>query len=338
MTLDFSPLSQTVTKEDIKAYEASVSAETSSRYSKKLFKNMIPVAIIFAAYLLIQAILSGIHFRTYPLAILLLIGSIVIGVLFLFIQARKRDLAQLHKFAVTNKAHLIADQANPNYAGAIFEEGYGRIIKEALVFSDGKEIGNYEYSQGSGRNKQTYRWGYMRIKLVRRLPHMLLDAKANNFFGKAISNLPASFSKNQTIKLEGTFNDYFTLYAPADYGQDAFYVFTPDVMAALIDYGEHYDMEVIDDQLLFYANKPFRLNSEESLRQAFTVLDTISNELIDQTDYYADARTGNRAANIIAEPGRRLKSQRNITIVAVVVIAIIIWQVSGMIRMYLQFN
>src|SRR6218665_2624007 len=82
-------------------------------------------------------------------------------------------------------------------------------------------------------------------------------------------------------------------------------------------------MEVIDDNLIFYTNNHYNLQSDKSLQEAFVVLEKISAELLDQSDYYADANVGNRQANIIAEPGRRLKSRFNIAVVVIVVLIVL---------------
>ena len=147
---------------------------------------------------------------------------------------------------------------------------------------------------------------------------MVLDAKKNNMFGK-ISNLTDTFDRSQTLALEGDFNEYFTLYAPKQYERDALYVFTPDVMAKLIDNGAQFDMEVIDDELYIYKSGRIGLTDEAQLRSILSIFDTIAAELKDQTDYYADERVGDRAQNIVAVPGARLKHGVNWVVVAIVV-------------------
>jgi hypothetical protein len=98
------------------------------------------------------------------------------------------------------------------------------------------------------------------IQLDRALPHMVLDAVQNDrkILGQRVSNLPARFDLAQRLSREGDFDRYFTLYAPADYERDALYVFTPDLMALLIDEagsgeGGSMDVEIIDDRMYVYA-------------------------------------------------------------------------------------
>ncbi|GAA1220365.1 hypothetical protein GCM10009655_19930 [Rhodoglobus aureus] len=62
---------------------------------------------------------------------------------------------------------------------------------------------------------------------------MVLDARANNqLFG--FSNLPKSFARDQVLKLEGDFNEHFTLYSPRHYERDALYVFTQHPMTSTL--------------------------------------------------------------------------------------------------------
>lgn len=299
------------------------------------------VAVLIASFFFLamslRDIASGSGSNSMGFVVMFLFGGLMVAVFIAASRYRKRELARLYRFTQQNNAQLIVNKVNPGYAGCIFEEGDNRVISEAVVFPDGKEIGNYQYTKGSGKNRRTFTWGYMRVKLVRRLPHMLLDAKKNNLFG-TFSNLPSSFSKNQTIKLEGNFNEHFTLYAPVGYEQDAFYVFTPDVMSALIDFGALYDIEVVDDSLIFYSTMPIRFGADQVLQKAHEVLDKISTELIDQGDYYADANVGNRAANIIAEPGRRLKSRFGFVTLFLVIIFILFSQASTIYSIFLTIT
>ena len=62
-------------------------------------------------------------------------------------------------------------------------------------------------------------------------------------------------NRAQRLSLEGDFDDYFTLYCPETYERDALYLFTPDVMARLIDRVRGFDVEIIDDWLFFTSSR-----------------------------------------------------------------------------------
>ena len=83
----------------------------------------------------------------------------------------------------------------------------------------------------------------------------MLDATSNNgLFG---SNLPATFDRDQKLSLEGDFDQYFSLYCPEGYEQDALYLFTPDIMARFIDHAAALDVEIVDDWLFLYGKREF---------------------------------------------------------------------------------
>ncbi len=319
LNLDYSALTQPLTQNDILTYKQ---ARNKPKNNSQYF--FIIVVLVFVLALLSVSFFASLDENETPqfgvFAAVLFVPAFMIGVALIIDRARVKRLARLNKFAAINGLLFTSDKDDPAYSGMIFSEGHTRRISEALTFADGKEIGNYTYVTGGGKNRQTHSWGYMRAKLVRKLPHMVLDSKVNNMFGGRLTNLPATLTGGQTLRLEGDFNDHFTLYAPEMYKPDALYVFTPDVMAALIDFGNAYDIEVIDDYIIFYSSTFIRLDNETAFKDALTILDKISSELIDQADYYADERVGSRALNLVAEPGRRLKRRASTASIIIIVL------------------
>lgn len=253
------------------------------------------------------------------------------GIIFIsFVFANRKKIqrrARVYKFALANNARFILGVDEPGYSGAIFSYGNHRSIVDAVVLSDNTEIGNYMYITGSGKNRSEHHWGYVRVKLVRKLPHMLLDAKSNNILGK-LSNLPESFGR-QTLSLEGDFDKYFTLYVPEGYQRDALYALTPDVMAALVDAGKEFDIEIVDDELFIYG-RAIDLGLQSKIEPLLAVVERVGTELRDQTDRYHDDRTANYAENVVAEPGRRLKKRMSTLqiIVSVAVTAYVIFSIA----------
>jgi hypothetical protein len=322
MTLDYSALNQPITKADIAAFKA-VQIKKSKGATTVVAIVFIVIGLIIFDTIAITTIASSFN---VPLNLAIPLALLFTAVPILLVTTATRNLlkkrAALYKFAAVNKLHFIYDVTDPGYAGMIFDEGHSRSIQEALMFNDGTEIGNYQYAIGSGKSRQDHYWGYVRIKLARHLPNMVLDARKNNLFG-SLSNLPDSFSRKQTLSLEGDFDKYFTLYAPKEYERDALYVFTPDVMATMIDAGQAYDMEVIDDHLMLYIPGRVVLNSEAQLAPLRSIVEKIGSELRDQSHYYADERVGDRTMNIVAEPGRRLKSGVGIGAIVIFVIFIL---------------
>lgn len=220
------------------------------------------------------------------------------------------ETVRLRDFAQRNN---MTYQTNVDYderGGIIFGSGHSKVFRQLFVAEhrDFVELGNYEYTTGSGKNRQTHSHGFMRIKLPRRLPNMVLDSKKNNFFGGRFSNLSVGFGRDQHLSLEGDFDKYFTLYAPVQYKRDALYVFTPDVMQTLVTAAHAYDCEVIDDNLYIYGSTRFALGDRQLITELDSIARLLRKELHDQTDYYADERVGDRTLNQVAPAGARLKT------------------------------
>lgn len=326
MKLDYSALDLPATREDIATFKTwqATHKNNTGILPPIVGKVFIVIIIVFLFMSIINTVSSLVDsVSTMFLLVVLTVGLAVgFGVAFLrWLREGIARQAKLHKFALANQAEYLLHATAPAYPGMIFNKGHSRLIVDALRLPTGIEIGNYTYETGSGKHRQVHTWSYAGVRLNRKLPHMVLDTKHNNMFG--FTNLPDSFS-GQKLSLEGDFDTHFTLYAPATYGRDALYIFTPDVMAALIDFGYAYDIEIVDDYLMFYGKNTIALDSPEQLESFLNIIGLITRELHDQSHRYADERVGQPTANIIAEPGRRLKKRVTILPFVIVVITFIV--------------
>lgn len=253
----------------------------------------------------------------------ILIGGVTYKIGLTVTLRQQKRAARMTRFAKQNNIIYTYNTVDQQQTGMIFDIGNGRTHTDTLRFSTGTEIGNYHYTTGSGKSRRTHWWTYARITLPRQLPHMVLDAKKNNFW-LTLTNLPTGFSRSQTLSLEGNFDTYFTLYAPATYKTDALYILTPDVMAALIDYGQNYDIEIIDNVLYIYAQGMIALDTSTNLEPLLAITDVISREVGTQGQRYRDDRRTDQSTYTIADPGRRLRTRPPTTVV-LTLIAIVIW-------------
>lgn len=356
--IDFAPLTTPMSRAEIDAWKVQAKASGASwapvtwftpvdssgdfrRSSPGIVAVMvIPFAFVFgASFLFSPSRPSDLVSAIIPLVI-------IIGVFFALTYAiiggfgalarRWETWARMDKFATANGMMFSPRDAGPSYPGAIFGIGDHRLAVDHVRSIEDPanparffDFGNYRYTTGSGKNRTTRTWGFLAFHLDRRLPNMVLDAKANNgFFG---TNLPASFVKDQAMSLEGDFDRYFTLYAPQAYERDALYVFTPDLMALLIDEASPFDVEIIDDWMFVYSNTAFRTGDANLYARLFRIMDTVGTKTLTQTDRYVDERVGDFAANIVAPAGARLKRRVSIAsvIVAVVVAGFWIWGIVG---------
>ena len=179
------------------------------------------------------------------------------------------------------------------YPGVIFETGTDRIVERRLSTTSGRhvEIGNYRYvERGSDNdNVSVYGWGYVAITLDRRLPHLLLDAVANNrsVFGIKSSNLPVDLATDQRLTLGREFDDRFNLYAPSEYGRDAFQIFAPDLMALFIDRLGTFDVEIVDDTMFCYGSR-FDLLNPATYEWLQELVETVVARTVRRTARYRD--------------------------------------------------
>jgi len=317
--LDYSSLSQPVTQTDIQAYKATRNAPA-LKLNKWLFGIIIAFGVITVGVTmmpLLIGLLAGNMNTLPPLGSFVVVVTLLTVIVVAWMRYDERKRAMLYRFAMQNKLTLLENVVNPvGYKSMIFDEGHSRIINDVLRLPDGAEIGNYEYTTGSGRSSTTHTYGYIKIPLTRNLPHMVLDGKANNLFG-IITGLSDSFDRSQKLSLEGDFDSYFTLYVPKEYEQDALYVFTPDVMKVLVDEGRRFDMEIVDDALYVYSNFHLVLTSTEQLSSLVKIIDTIGSELRAQTLRYADERVDDTSqAGTIAQGGRRLNRRMSLAVLA----------------------
>jgi hypothetical protein len=321
-TIDYVPLLTQLSPAEVKAYRAAAKARGESWARLSATQVLSIVIAIPAVSIVVFSV--GSAFATFaagavgpdrPIIPLLFIGFAVLIVSILVTQIVRaarggshwQRWARLDAFARANRLTFSPRDAAPVYPGSVFGLGDNRVVSDRLTDHLGRylDLGNYRYTTGSGKNRTTHDWGFLALKLDRRLPHMLLDARSNNsIFG---TNLPSTFDRDQILKLEGDFNEHFTLYCPAEYERDALYVFTPDLMALLIDEAGTYDVEIVDDWMLVYAAEPFRMGDATTVQRLFRIADTVGQKTVSQTDRYADERIGDRAVNLVAPGGTRLK-------------------------------
>ena len=326
MQLDYRTLGEPVTDAQVRQYAAKDIAWVNA-------PTMIIAGLLLWGFLtgplIIGTLTAGKGFTGTTMAVFLLLTAVAWGVVWaatIGAKLQARRTVRLKRFAESNGAVLSQNVISPNFVGMIFDNGHTRTLEESLAFNSGIELGNYYYVTGSGKNRTVHRYSFARLSLNRNLPHMVLDAKSNNFFG---SNLPDQFNGSQRMSLEGDFNKYFDVYAPNGYERDALYVFTPDVMQVLIDQGKDFDIEIVGNELFIFRSGKLELTSKGEIETMLKVVNAISTELKDQSKRYVDERS---APDGISQPsgsmpqvaveGRRLK--RNVPIVPLILVGAVI--------------
>jgi len=330
-TLDYSALTGPVTRAHITAWRTQARA-AGLPWASGTFSVGSVVGVGFAAVIFVfvfggvltsfftEGIRSGDPFGVlFPSIFIVVIAVITIGAVRKRVTGggRWEQWFRLNRFAAANGMRFQPMDVAPSYPGEIFHIGRDQKVIEHLV-TGGRflDIGNFSYITGSGKSQQTHNWGFLALSLDRAMPNIVLDAKANNSL--FMSNLPVTLDKKQVLHLEGDFDQYFTLYCPAEYEQDALYIFTPDLMALLIDEASPFDVELIDQWMFVYSSRPFQLTDPAVLQRLFTIADTVGAKALNQTAHYADDRIGDPAVNIVAPQGARLK--RGVSVFGVVIV------------------
>ncbi len=259
------------------------------------------------------------------------IAMIYVGVLvmpFSVIAFREADVSlRFSEFAALNNAKHESNRQYDDRPGMIFGRGNQKKFIDIVSFSNGSiaELGVYKCTTGSGKSRQDHFYSFVRVRLPRRLPNMILDSKKNNSFGGKLSNLPQGFSRDQHLSLEGDFDRHYSLYAPEQYHRDALYIFTPDVMHALVDSLSTYDCEIIDDSFYVFLDSMMRPRKLETIQEMIAIAERVGREISEQADYYADERVGDRSQNIVAEHGAKMKAHIAPAAIAIVVITVFLW-------------
>jgi hypothetical protein len=263
--LDTAPLTEPVDRAAVRAFTAALRERGALR--GRTLSVVILIAVGLAFVLIVVPIFSSIVVTMFtessgnalaalPFLVILAIFTVAAVAIVRGLRGSAVRRYRLDRFARANGMTWHPGFSKPPLPGMIFAIGNDRsthdlMRREAPRFI---EVANYSYETGSGKNKQTHRWGYAALRLDTPLPHIVLDAVGNNgLFGA--SNLPVNFDRGQRLSLEGDFDQHFALYCPEGYERDALYLFTPDVMARFIDNAAQLDVEIIDEWLFLYSRR-----------------------------------------------------------------------------------
>jgi hypothetical protein len=211
-------------------------------------------------------------------------------------------LYRLSNFATANGLVFSPRDKRPSYPGLIFRRGYKADVTNHVSSTTGRffDFGNFRWLEGAQSGQDNWRQqGFLAVRLDRRLPHIVLDAKANGTLRTVGSN-------RQVLSLEGDFDNYFTLYCPPEYEIDALYVLTPDLMALLIDESDAFDVEIVDDWMFVHSAVPFDTANPDTVKRLMRIVSTVGAKAVRRSTNYRDERVGDFAANVVAPRGRRM--------------------------------
>ncbi|MCL1929702.1 hypothetical protein FWF93_01045 [Candidatus Saccharibacteria bacterium] len=213
----------------------------------------VTAAIAIAAIAAIGVVMP---FISISISILISFPAVIFLLLYLLgwvEEASQRMQLKWLEFAKQNgfKYHIgSTGDNNPN--ALAFNIGHGGTTSHMLGLDDRLCVAEYTYKTEVGGETVWHHFNFARFKLHNDVPHLVLDSK--------FSALQIEGTKE--IRLEGNFHEYFSLYAPEGFHIDALQVFTPDVMARLLDQEKKYDIELVGSDLYIYDMRQGLIESE----------------------------------------------------------------------------
>jgi len=195
-------------------------------------------------------------------AMLLSVGTAACLVAAVFIwvahvkKADVEELFRLHRFAAANGFDFTPEVKEPDLPGLVFRRGTLRRSSARVRRSGPRplEVANYHAWIGKGRAGESLVWSYFALTLGRRMPQVVLDARAND--GRLLgSSLPVKPAHDRRPPLSGPFEKAFDLYCPPEVEGWARSLFTPEIVARFVGPGNTaFDVEVVEDRLFVYSH------------------------------------------------------------------------------------
>ncbi|OUE21891.1 hypothetical protein BFL34_00362 [Clavibacter michiganensis] len=154
---------------------------------------------------------------------------------------------RLVRFAETNAmTYLPGPMSDGHFGSARRYFDLTRVMRPTLA--PGVEFGNHEIVTAGRREGAPRFGGYAMVRLAQEMPHIRVIARRGPL--RRALTMMSRPEREQRLSLEGDFDRHYELYCAAGGERDALYLFTPDVLAVLIDRVRGLDVEVVGDRLL----------------------------------------------------------------------------------------
>lgn len=221
---------------------------------------------------------------------------VVIGVPAVFIvgivqttRTMRRKASTLPAFAAANGLAWI-----PAGAGLSFEElplfttGYGQHSSDLFTYAGpgpAVNVFNFSYKEDSGSGKSrtttTYRFGIVAVNLGVEVPATaLLSGRLRTLLGW------------DRLRLGAGVDEQVTAFVAAGKAERALYFFTPDVLAAVVDFAGGVDVYLTDRQLVLVVPEPFDAVKPDTWNRIAGWLGTVAVQVLEQADRARRSRTG----------------------------------------------
>lgn len=316
LSVDLEPLRRSAGFRDILTYERICRMPPHRRF----------VVILIAVLLFAAAMLVGLWFlgRTDILAVAPILGVFVIGytvlaaVGFVWYSVGLSRRVKIAAFAWQNGWAYADTLEHTRRPGAAFT----RVLRgqeRAVVACDDErmpfELGmHHSVSRGQERATVQRPFAFIELPLPSSVPHIVLANKRRSIIPTLGLGRGAA-----RMDLEGEFASTFRLIVPEGYQQDALYIFTPDLMARVLDLGAGSEIELVSDRLYVYLPASTRFDRAETMAAAITLAEEFHRRFAARTALYRDDDAGDIAARAgvsVGLRGQRLGG-RGISVLAV---------------------
>lgn len=119
------------------------------------------------------------------------------------------------------------------------------------------------------------------------MPHLVLDSHADGRLEVGASRV---LDRRQEVPLSGGFARLYSLHAPDGYGAEALQVFSPDVVAALVEEPLEFDLELVGQWALLYSAHRLELADPTTWQRVARFEEHVLSRLVRSTGRYVDRR------------------------------------------------
>ncbi len=321
---DASVLRAAPTLRELRAFHRGSGASWFRSVAAAVIGSLLLVAVLFAAAILIQPLLTEAPLvaRLVAAGAPLYWAALAIVGLAWWLRWRLRD-ARLWRFARANDLAFAHRIESGSESWHIARDGHGfpenmRNVEEAsLGRLDDVIVARNRVVPPKDTQPMSLRrpFAFACLKLPSHVPQIILKNRRSRILPLAGLGL----GNRRRLSLEGDFDRHFTLLCPEGYERDALQIFTPDVMAAVIDTAGRMEIELVEDHLYCYFPFATPLWRPEVMDRMQRLLALLERKFGRQTRHYRDDRVLlDRAADgRIARSGRRMSDRNGVSAVSV---------------------
>lgn len=316
VVVDLEPLRRSAGLRDIRTYERICAIPPHRRF----------LVVLVAVLLFAAAMLTGLWFlgrsdilAVAPILAVFVIGYTVLAALgFVWWAVGLSRRVKIAAFAWQNGwayADALERTRRPGSAFARVASGRERAV---IACHDARmpfELGmHHSVSRGHERATIQRPFAFIELPLPASVPHIVLVNRKRSIVPTLGLGRGAA-----RMDLEGEFAKTFRLIVPEGYQQDALYIFTPDLMARVLDLGSGAEIELVSNRLYVYLPAGTRFDRAETMAAAVTLSEEFHRRFAARTELYRDDDAGAvaaRAGVAVGLRGQRLGG-RGISVFAV---------------------